>query len=44
MIAGKVIQLDRLLRRYGLEADGLRDLLRRYTTMKIPGPVSSGQG
>jgi hypothetical protein len=27
--------MDRLLRRYGPEADGLRDLLRRCTAMKI---------
>ena len=33
-IAAKVIQ-DRLLRRYGPEADGLRDLLRRYTAMRF---------
>ena len=26
--------MDRLLRRYGPEAEGLRDLLRRYTAMK----------
>ncbi len=30
-----MIRLDRLLRRYGPEAEGLRDLLRRYTAMKI---------
>jgi hypothetical protein len=34
-IASNVIQLDRLLRRYGPEADGVRDLLRRYTAMKL---------
>jgi hypothetical protein len=26
--------MDHLLRRYGLEAEGLRDLLRRYAAMK----------
>ena len=31
--AAKLIQLDRLLRRYGPEADGLRELLRRYCQM-----------
>jgi Protein of unknown function (DUF4239) len=35
MIGVKVIQLDRLLRRYGPEADGARDLLRRYTAMRL---------
>src|SRR5882724_5763222 len=35
LLAAKVIQLDRLLRRYGPEADGVRDLLRRYTEIKI---------
>jgi len=35
LIAADVIRLDRLLRRYGPEAEGLRDLLRRYTAMKI---------
>jgi hypothetical protein len=35
LIAADVIRMDRLLRRYGPEAEGLRDLLRRYTAMKI---------
>ena len=35
LIAADVIRMDRLLRRYGSEAEGLRDLLRRYTAMKI---------
>ena len=35
MIAAKVIQLDRLLRRYGPEMDSLRALLRRYTAMRF---------
>lgn len=30
-----IIRLDALLRRYGPEADGARDALRRYTTMKL---------
>ena len=34
-IAANVIQLDHLLRQYGPEADGARDLLRRYTAIKI---------
>jgi len=34
-IASNVIQLDHLLRQYGREADGARDLLRRYTAMKL---------
>src|ERR1700757_3354901 len=34
-LAAKVIQLERLLRRYGPEADGERDLLHRYTAMKL---------
>ena len=35
VIGAKVIQLERLLRRYGPEADGERDLLQRYTAMKL---------
>jgi hypothetical protein len=35
LIAANVIQMDHLLRRYGPEAEGLRDLLRRHTAMKI---------
>src|ERR1700756_3878229 len=35
VIAAKVIQLDRLLRRYGPEANDERDLLRRYTAMRV---------
>jgi len=35
VIAAKVIQLDRLLRRYGPEADDERDLLRRYMAMRF---------
>src|ERR1700745_2178998 len=35
VIAAKVIQLDRLLRRYGPEADDERDLLRRYMAMRL---------
>jgi hypothetical protein len=35
VLAAKVIQLERLLRRYGPEADGERDLLHRYTAMKL---------
>jgi hypothetical protein len=34
-LAAKVIQLERLLRRYGPQADGERDLLHRYTAMKL---------
>jgi hypothetical protein len=34
-LAAKTIQLSRLLQRYGPEADGERDLLRRYTAMKL---------
>jgi hypothetical protein len=34
-VAAKTIQLARLLRRYGPEADGERDLLRRYTEMRL---------
>ena len=34
-LAAKVIQLERLLERYGPEADGERDLLRLYTAMKL---------
>jgi len=34
-IAANVIQLDHLMRQYGPEADGARDLLRRYTAMKV---------
>ena len=42
LIAAAVIRTDRLLRRYSPEAEGLRDLLRRYTAMKIQAssPVS----
>jgi hypothetical protein len=35
LIAADTIRVDRLLRRYGPEAEGVRDLLRRYTAMKI---------
>ena len=35
VIGVKVIQLDRLQRRYGPEADDVRDLLRRYTAMRL---------
>jgi hypothetical protein len=35
VIAAKVIQLDRLLRRYGPEMDSLRALLRHYTAMRF---------
>ena len=34
LIAADVIQMDRLLRRYGPEAEGSRDLLHRYAAMK----------
>ena len=34
-LAAKIIQLERLLRRYGPEADGERDLLHRYTATKL---------
>jgi len=34
-IAANVIRLDRLLRRYGPEVDGLRNQLRLYTIMKL---------
>ena len=34
-IAANVIRLDHLLRRYGPEADGIRDLVRRYTAKKL---------
>jgi hypothetical protein len=42
LIAADVIRMDRLLRRYGPEADGLRDLLRRCTTMKIQDLFAEG--
>ena len=42
VIAAKVIQLDRLLRRYGPEADAIRDLLRRYTAMRFQDLFSQG--
>jgi hypothetical protein len=44
VIAAKVIQLDRLLRRYGPEADDVRDLLRRYTAMRLQDLFPSGSG
>ena len=34
-VAAKVIPLERLLRRYGPEADGERDLLHLYAAMKL---------
>jgi hypothetical protein len=34
LIAADVIRMDRLLRRYGPEAEGLHDPLRRSTAMK----------
>jgi hypothetical protein len=37
-LAAKVIQLERLLRRYGPEADGERDLLHRYTAIVVTKP------
>jgi hypothetical protein len=35
LLAAKIIQLARLLQRYGPEADGERELLRLYTAMKL---------
>ena len=35
MLAAKVIQLESLLRRYGPEAAGERDLLRLYASLKL---------
>jgi hypothetical protein len=35
LIAADTIRVDRLLRRYGPEAEGIRDLLRRYIAIKI---------
>src|SRR5258708_16461621 len=35
LIAADTIRVDRLLRRYGPEAESLRELLRRYTAVKI---------
>jgi hypothetical protein len=34
-LAAKVIQLDRVLRRFGPDADDEREMLRNYTTMKL---------
>jgi type III secretory pathway component EscR len=42
LIAADVIRVDRLLRRYGPEAEPLRDLLRRYTAMKIQDLFAEG--
>jgi len=35
LIAADTIRVDRLLRRYGQEAEAIRDLLRRYIAIKI---------
>ena len=35
LLAAGVIKTDRALRYYGPEAEGLRDLPRRYTAMKV---------
>ena len=43
VLAAKVIQLERLLQRYGPEADAERDLLHLYAAMKLK-DFSSGQG
>jgi hypothetical protein len=40
--AAKLIQLDRLLRRYGPGADGLRELLRRYAALRFQDLFPSG--
>src|SRR5258708_32039288 len=42
LIAADTIRVDRLLRRYGPEAEPLRDLLRRYTARKIQALVAEG--
>ena len=42
-IAANVIQLDRLLRRYGPEADGVRRSAAPLYGDEAPGPVSSGE-
>jgi hypothetical protein len=35
VIGAKVIQLDRLVRRYGPEAEGIRELVGPYTAMSL---------
>jgi hypothetical protein len=40
--AAKIIQLDRLLRRYGPEADDLRKVLRRYAALRLQDLFPSG--
>jgi hypothetical protein len=40
--AAKLIQLDRLLRRYGPGADGLRERLRRYAALRFQDLFPSG--
>jgi hypothetical protein len=43
-IGTDVIQVDQLLRRYGQEADGGRDLLRHWIAMKIQDLFPEGSG
>ena len=42
LIAADTIRVDRLLRRYGPEAEPLRDLLRRYIAVKIQDLFAEG--
>jgi hypothetical protein len=44
LIAVNLIQLNHLLRRYGPEADGIRDLARRYAAMKLQDLFPQGSG
>jgi hypothetical protein len=43
-VAADLIRIDHLLRRYGPEANGLRDLLRGYTEIKIQDLFPEGTG
>jgi hypothetical protein len=43
-ISADLIQIDRLMRRYGPEADGLRALLGQYTEAKIQDLFGGGRG
>jgi hypothetical protein len=43
-MSADIIRLDRLLRRYGREADAIRDGLQRYTAMKFDDLFPGGKG
>ncbi len=44
LLSSNISQLDELLRRYGPEADGIRDMLKRFTAMKLDDLFSDPAG